>query len=280
MLAVICIKWGEAYPAEDVNVLYQGVRDHLSEPFRFICLTDRADGLRPEVETADLPGTGALNLRWRGCWPKLGMFAPGLLEGVDLALYLDLDVVILRPLDPIVAHARATPGLHILREWNPNIWEVLPVSLRPDRGAQSSMVAWRPGEQDHLYLDTMADPDAAYALAKNDQVYIGVRAHRRHYFPEGFAVSFRRHCVPHWPLNVVFRTARKPSRVPLVVFHGVPKPSEVARADVKQWGTRNRPGFGPVDWVRTYWERGLDGSRQAIAADEAQPRRSASHTAS
>ena len=276
MLAVICIKWGEAYPAEDVNVLYQGVRDHLSEPFRFICLTDRPHGLRPEVETADLPGTGALALRWRGCWPKLGMFAPDLLNGVDLALYLDLDVVILRPLDAIVAHARARPGLHILREWNPNIWEMLPVSLRPDRGAQSSMVAWRPGEQDHLYLDVMADPDAAYALAKNDQVYIGVRARERHYFPEGFAVSFRRHCVPHRPLNLIYKNARKPATAPLVVFHGVPKPSEVARADVGAWGTRNRPGHGPVDWVRAYWERGLEGTHEAFAAAEAQPRQTAS----
>lgn len=264
-LAFICIKWGEAYPAEDVNVLYQGVRDHVSGPFRFICLTDLPDGLRPEVEVADLPGTGALALRWRGCWPKLGMFAPGLLAGVDLAVYLDLDVVLLRSFDPILAHIRATPGLHILREWNPNIWEVLPVSLRPDRGAQSSMVAWRPGEQDHLYLEAMANPESAYALAKNDQLYIGIRARDPHYLPEGFAVSFRRHCVPHYPLNLVFRKAIEPRRAALVVFHGVPKPSEVARADVEGWGTRMRPGFGPVSWVRAYWERGLAESRAAIA---------------
>lgn len=275
-LAFVCIKWGEAYPAEDVNILYQGVFDHVSEPFRFICLTDRPDGLRPEVEVADLPGTGALALRWRGCWPKLGMFQPGLFAGIDLAIYLDLDVVLLRTFDPIIAHIRARPGLHILREWNPNIWELLPVSMRPDRGAQSSMVAWRPGEQDHLYLDAMANPDAAYAIAKNDQFYIGIRAHDPHYLPEGFAVSFRRHCVPHYPLNYLFRKARKPREAALVVFHGVPKPIEVARDEAGAWGTKNRPGFGPVDWVRDYWRRGLEGTRQAFASAKNQPRQTLS----
>ena len=275
-LAFVFIKWGEAYPAEDVNILYQGIADHVSEPFRFICLTDRPDGLRPEVEVADLPGTGALALRWRGCWPKLGMFAPGLLAGVDLAIYLDLDIVILRSLDPIIAHVRARPGLHVLREWNPNIWELLPVSMRPDRGAQSSMVAWRPGEQDHLYLDVMADPEAAYALVKNDQLYIGIKAHERHYFPPHFAVSFRRHLVPHYPLNLLFKRIRKPSRAAIVVFHGAPKPLEVAEDKAGAWGTPRRPGFGPVDWVRDYWKRGREGAREALArkaaAEADQPR--------
>ncbi|MBS9475568.1 hypothetical protein [Ancylobacter radicis] len=265
-LAFICLKWGEAYPAEDVNVLYQGVRDHVSEPFRFICLTDRPDGLRPEVEVADLPATGALGLRWGGCWPKLGMFTPGLLEGVDLAVFLDLDVVILRSFDPILAHIRAIPGLHVLREWNPNVWELLPVSLRPDRGAQSSMVAWRPGEQDHLYLEAMANPEAAYAIAKNDQRYIGLKARNCHYLPPGFAVSFRRHLVPHYPLNFLSTRIRRPRKAALVVFHGVPKPIDVARDAAGAWGTRMRPGFGPVDWVRDYWQRGLKGTRAAFAA--------------
>jgi len=264
-LAFVCIKWGKAYPAEDVNILYQGVADHVREPFRFICLTDRPDGLRPEVEVADLPATGALKLRWMGCWPKLGMFAPHLFDGVDLAIYLDLDIVVLRPLDPLIAHVRATPGLHILREWNPNIWELLPVALRPDRGAQSSVVAWRPGEQDHLYLEAMADPKGAYAIAKNDQFYIGVKAKQRHYLPGHFAVSFRRHLVPHVPLNLLFRRIRKPARALLVVFHGVPKPSHVAAEDAGNWGTPTRPGSGTVDWVRDYWLRGLEGTRQAFA---------------
>lgn len=263
MLTFVCLKWGEAYPAEDVNVLYQGVLDHLSEPFRFICLTDRVDGIRPEVEIADLPATGALSLRWRGCWPKVAMFKPGLLEGVELAVYLDLDMVILGSLDPIVAHVRARPGLHVLREWNPTVWELLPVEWRPDRGAQSSMVAWRPGEQDHLYVDVMADPEAAYAGAKNDQTYIGRKAKDRHYFPPGFAVSFRRHCVPHYPLNFLLGV-RKP-REPLVVFHGIPKPSELARDGVGRWGTPRRPGSGVVDWIRDYWQRGLESARVAMA---------------
>lgn len=262
MVAIVCIKWGTSYPADDVNILYQGVKDHISGPFRFLCLTDNAAGLREEVEVLDLPATGGLSLRWRGCWPKLAMFKRGVLDGVDLALYLDLDVVIVGSLDPIVDHARDNAGLHILREWNPTIWNLVPLSWRPDRGGQSSMVAWRPGEQDHLFDNVVADPEPAYRQWRNDQRYIRQKARDGHYFPPDFCISFRRHCVWHYPLNLIFRTVKKPEGPAVVVFHGRPKPSDLTRDDQSRWGTKYRYGFGPVDWVKAYWRRGLDAAKK------------------
>ena len=43
---VLCMKWGTKYGPEYVNRLYGMVRRHLRGDFRFVCLTDRSDGVR------------------------------------------------------------------------------------------------------------------------------------------------------------------------------------------------------------------------------------------
>ena len=42
---VICLKWGDRYPAFYVNRLYDGVRRNISRPFRFVCFTNEPEGL-------------------------------------------------------------------------------------------------------------------------------------------------------------------------------------------------------------------------------------------
>ena len=41
---ILCFKWGSLYPASYVNRLYRGVSRFLSFPFRFVCVTDCAEG--------------------------------------------------------------------------------------------------------------------------------------------------------------------------------------------------------------------------------------------
>ncbi|MEZ5792820.1 MAG: hypothetical protein R3D34_19195 [Nitratireductor sp.] len=52
---VTCIKWGNKFPAYYVNRLYAGVKRHMDRPFRFVCFTENAEGLRPEIEVFPLP---------------------------------------------------------------------------------------------------------------------------------------------------------------------------------------------------------------------------------
>ena len=52
---VLCIKWGRKYGPEYVNRLYAMVARHLRGPFQFVCLTDRSDGIRPEVRCLPIP---------------------------------------------------------------------------------------------------------------------------------------------------------------------------------------------------------------------------------
>lgn len=251
----VCLKWGSLYTSEHVNTLFAGIRRHFDEPFGFTCLTDDASGLDRGITAKPIPDMGLQPERWEsGCWPKISVFKPGLFDDADLVMYLDLDLVILRSLTPFVERARALSGLHILQEWHPALWSIVPQTLRPDRGAQSSLFCWRPAEQHHVYARFMADKTSAYLLASNDQEFIGKVASGRRYWPHDWTVSFRRSCVWYFPLNLIFREIKKPKHARVVVFHGRPRPWDLISGSSHRWGTRRKFGFGPVSWVEQYWQ--------------------------
>lgn len=261
MIAVVCMKWGTAFGPEYVNVLFRGVKQNLSEPFSFYCFTDNPVGLADGIVARPLPDLGFLPpKRFRmGCWPKIGLFQPGLIEE-DCALFLDLDVIVTGSLDGFVDQQHAEGGLHILREWNSGLWNLLPLALRPDRGAQSSVFGWSPTEQQHIYEALRADPEAAFAAFKNDQQFIRRMARGLRYWPHKWAVSFKKSCVWLYPFNLVLPNRLPPASASLVVFHGAPRPHEVARSGTERWGTSRRFGFGPIAWVQAYWS-GKDDAR-------------------
>ncbi|UDL94333.1 hypothetical protein LGH83_17745 [Lichenihabitans sp. PAMC28606] len=254
MLTIVCMKWGQTFLAEHVNGLYRGVKRHLKEPFRFVCLTDDAAGLSAGIDARPIPDLGLPPERWTsGCWPKLSVFMPGLFDDASLVMYIDLDVVILGSLSIFVDRARAIPGLHILKEWNPMLWSILPAALRPDRGAQGSLFAWVPNQQHIIFNRFMADQEAAYAVGHTDQGFIGLAANNKHYWPSDWTVSFKRTCVWYYPLNLVFRRIRQPKRARVVIFHGSPRPWDLLGDAATRWGTSRKFGFGPVPWVQRYW---------------------------
>ena len=96
---VICMKWGTLYGPEYVNFLRAGVGRHLKRPFRFVCFTDNTRGLRDDVQAFPLPELGLpkgeRDLRWR----KLAVFRRELQDLQGTALFLDLDQVVVGPLD-------------------------------------------------------------------------------------------------------------------------------------------------------------------------------------
>ena len=44
LVNVLCMKWGNKYPADYVNRLYSMVARNMQRPFRFICLTEDSVG--------------------------------------------------------------------------------------------------------------------------------------------------------------------------------------------------------------------------------------------
>lgn len=253
---VACLKWGTRYPGAYVNRLARAVAAHLPVPHRFVCLTDEADGLDPRVEVHPIPAFPLPRALWAsGIWPKLTFFTPGLFAKGTPVLFLDLDLMIMGDLAPFLAQLR--PGtLHLIREWNPTLWKLVPVALRPDRGGNSSVVGWVAGEQDHVLARFAVDPDAARKAYRNDQAFMTAHAAGLRYWPHDWCASFKRHCVWYWPLNRLLGQPRSPDWARVLVFHGRPDPTDLIGADPKaRWGSPRKFGYGPVPWVRAYWSR-------------------------
>ena len=71
---VVCVKYGTKYGPEYVNRLYQGVKDNLTLPFRFICFTENREGLDQNIVIMELKN------KWQGWWSKVHIFNPDYYE--------------------------------------------------------------------------------------------------------------------------------------------------------------------------------------------------------
>lgn len=114
---IICMKWGDKFPAEYVNRLFGMVSRNLCVPFRFVCFTENSAGIRDEVEIQNLPELDlASELPERG-WRKLTVFKKDFGGLFGSALFLDLDVVVVGSLyeffthhgDFLIAHDKKNP---------------------------------------------------------------------------------------------------------------------------------------------------------------------------
>jgi len=262
-VTVVCVRWGTAFSKDYVKVLYHGVKRNLSYDFDFVCLSDDLTPICDGIKVLPLPYLDHPEKKWStGCWKKLAIFKPGIFPSNCPVLFLDLDVVILSSLDPIIKKLKQKRGLHILREWNPILWNAIPLQLRPDRGAQSSMFAFFPEEQNSIYNGLVQDFSAALKIAHNDQSYIKATAKNLSYLPPSWAKSFKKHCVHGFPSNLVFKKIKKPSKAMIVLFHGKPKLTDLIREDKTRWGTNRKFGYGPVDWVKNYWQTALENTNK------------------
>lgn len=255
MVTVVCTRWLDAFPASYIRVLRNAVRANLEMDHRFICLTDNPGGLDTDIEAMLMPEMNIpLQYKKSGCWPKLSIFAPNLLPPDQPTLYLDLDVLIKGNITPFFEQIRSRPGLHALREWNPSLWSLAPLSIRPDRGVQGSILGFIPQDSHDIYHRFLADrtiPER-YGL---DQDYMTDTVKKRHYWPFEWTASFKWHCTKYYPLNKLLPGINEPTNAKIVVFHGRPRPIDVVPLGNYRWGTKRRFGYGPVPWVRDYWLR-------------------------
>lgn len=136
MLHVLTWWWGDKYPEHYVRRLRRGFAKYLSEPHRFVVVTDAAlDG----IETTIIKDPGLL--QYPGCLARLRMFDEvwqrdiGIIPG-DRAVVADLDAIVTGPLDPLFL--RPEPFL-ILQDanvsnpcpYNGSLW-MLRGGYRPD----------------------------------------------------------------------------------------------------------------------------------------------------
>jgi hypothetical protein len=140
------------------------------------------------------------------------------LEGV--ALFLDLDSVIVDSLDPYFSFG-AEDDVITARNW------VKPLQ----RMAQTSVFRFKIGAHSYMLEDLQKDPELMVKY-QFEQNYVstclkgGVK-----FWPQAWTKHFRRHSMGPWPLRY-FQAPKQPEGARIITFPGSPKPPD---ASVGRW---------------------------------------------
>jgi hypothetical protein len=254
---VICLKWGTAYPAFFVNRLYAGVKKHLRRPFRFICVTENPAGLHPEVETMPFNQPKGMPDRLRmGFWTKLAVTADDFGDYRGPTLFLDIDQVITGPLDNFFDYK---PGrnciIHNWLSWHKTIFRAVP------NIGNSSVFRFVAGNSQYIYDKFEREWHRALDRTRyrTEQAFLTyAMGENREWWPDEWVRSFKRHCIPQAPLNLV-KVPLFPAGCRIVCFHGEPNPPE-AVAGYDGGGRFYRKTL-PSEWVRREW---IDNERDVL----------------
>lgn len=185
MLTVACVYVKGPYPysADYVMRLERMVRRFVSRPFRFVCFADleAARELAYALQSTDEPAVAVeviaslgpmVPTNGAGYWNKVRLFDPRLgLRG--RVLFLDLDSLIVAPLDPIIdypASLALTADAFVVERAHLNTDRY---GRRLVRRFNSSVMVWDGGT--HTDLWSRWTPDVAQQLS-TDQDWIGEQA--------------------------------------------------------------------------------------------------------
>lgn len=253
-LNILTMKWGTLYSADDVNRLAAQVRRHLARPHRFVCFTDDATGLDPQIEAKPLPELGLPKGHGDTRWRKLAIFRRDLAGLSGTALFLDIDLVVVDDLSPFFD----LPGaFHIIRD--DDLFRPKPLrKVNPARDrflhsvGNSSVFRFEIGQHTYILDAYLADPAAATAGYEISQQFQTAQLEKHgnlNYWPQGWCVSFKNHCVPR-NFASYFRDPTLPDGAKIVLFAGAPKMEDVFAGRGHKWYRR----IGNIDWLRRAWE--------------------------
>lgn len=240
---VLCIKWGKKYGPEYVNRLHNMVRRHLHRPFRFVCLTDDAQGIDPSIEVKPIPPIGFDEFDQRKPWTfghgwlKLTSFAKPLYDLEGRTLFLDLDIVIVDSLDPFFDQ----PGeFVVIKEWD-----------KKDGTGNTSVYLFTVG----AHVDALDHLRNGYPKVveevRNEQEFITGYLGRQgkvSYWPEEWCRSFKRHCMRRGIMGW-FAPPVIPPGARVIAFHGKPNPPDAIAGISGKWYRR----VLPTAWVAEHW---------------------------
>jgi len=268
MKQVVVVKWGKKFGPDYVNRMYGMLARHITGPFKLVCLTDDAAGLRPEIEAHPLPELGC---DWprnsMGKWRKLVLWGDSLPGLHRPTLFIDLDSVIVDNIDGYFDYGHPDDVI-LARNWAKPL----------QRLGQTSVFRFPVGRYPQILANFRENPQAVADRCHFEQHYIteavpgGIK-----FWPESWTRHFRLHCLPPFPLRY-FLPAKLPAGAKIVTFPGGPNPSEVIdgrwveeqtrrptrwshfmdtftparRIDKKAWRHLTRFVL-PVGWLRQHW---------------------------
>lgn len=244
---IVCMKWGTLYGCEYVNRLYGMVAKNLKKTFRMYCITDDDSGIRNDIFIRNLPEfplpDGA-----RGPWQKLLMFKKDLFDIQGKTMFLDLDVVILGPLDRFFDFSDKFSVRHEFDKRKEN-----------DSFGNTSMYVFQVGAYPDIYDNYIANQQQIhikYWTAEQEYVTRTLYSQRNlEFFPNDWILSFKEHCLPPWPQRL-WRSPKEPKGASILAFHGRPLPED---AIAGKWPLDGKPFWKtlykhtkPCSWLEQY----------------------------
>jgi hypothetical protein len=127
--SIVCYLWNEGtrdYRPEHVNVLQRMFERHLSQPHRFICVTDeKPEDFSAGVEVLKTPGAAIHagqhrspeGARFPSCYRRLWTFSAEARALGDQVLLIDVDLVVVRSVDAILDCDVDFMGWRPFRDW-------------------------------------------------------------------------------------------------------------------------------------------------------------------
>ena len=233
------MKWGDKYGPDYVNRLYGMVARNLTLPFRFICFTEKGEGVRSEVEikplpTLDLPS----GLPERG-WMKLTTFQSPLEDIEGVTLFLDLDVVIVDNIDAFF-------------ELEGEFLIAFDQKKAKQRIGNSSVYRFEAGKHADVLDYFRQNFEEVRGSVRNEQAYLSNKMNEKGalaFWPKAWCPSFKYHCIPAFPFNF-FQKPRVADGAKIILFHGHPEPEDAALGVSGKWYRF----FKPATWIRDYWK--------------------------
>ncbi|WIT10745.1 glycosyltransferase [Paucibacter sediminis] len=235
---ILCMKWGTKYGPEYVNRLYAMVARHLRGPFKFVCLTDRSEGIRAEVQCLPIPELKLPpGIPERG-WTKLTTFEADLHGLKGTALFLDLDVVIVDDITPFFE----VPGeFLIIHDWK-RPWRIT---------GNSSVYRFELGAHADVLAKFRREAEAIRKQVRNEQAYLSDEMHKQgklKYWDASWCASYKYHCIPAWPTSY-WRDPIIPKDARILIFHGVMNPPDaLAGRNNGNWRHAR-----PAHWIAEHW---------------------------
>lgn len=196
------------------------VQRNLTLEHEFVCFTENAEDINPEITIKNLPIISGL----KGWWYKPMFFNPGLgLNGT--ILFLDLDMIIFRNIDKLFEY---NPGSFcIIRDFNR-------YAIRGYDKFNSSVFRLDTGSQSQVYHDFIKNPNQYVRRFHGDQDWIRYSVRNDFcYWPEEWIQSYK------WemrgkPKMIIEKNGKRNFQTPgdpkinfntsIAVFHGEPNP--------------------------------------------------------
>lgn len=225
MIVISTWLWGDKYGPADVIKLRNGVARNLTQPYRFMVMTERERIWQPPQDIERHAIKAPQLLEHKGCFARLHMFDYGWQQnrGIDDRLVcLDLDTVIVRPIDHLFNRPESFVILGGVNSYNPC----------PFNG---SVMMLRPGNHEEVWSQFSIEAASALPCYEfpDDQGWLAAKLPGAGIWQAGRRSGIYGFKKPGWPAG----TDRLPEQARIVVFPGHRQPKD----------------FMHLDWVKRHW---------------------------